>query len=159
MPAKRSGKWYRNNEAQVMRRLGLRPTKGSGCGWIEKEDGQSENVLCQLKSTDASSIRITKQDIDTLEYNALVAHKVPVFAFQFIETDDLFLVVRADAIGQLAEYLKTGKAPMLDVSDVIDGVEYKAQRPVAKIRSSSGARQILDVEHKQRFAKRIKSAT
>lgn len=30
----RSGKFYRRNEAEVMRSLGLRPTKNSGSGWV-----------------------------------------------------------------------------------------------------------------------------
>ena len=38
---KRSGKFYRRNEQDVMAQLGLQPTKNSGSGWIEKEDGQS----------------------------------------------------------------------------------------------------------------------
>ena len=39
---KRSTKFYRKNEEEVMRRLGFKPTKNSGAGWIEKEDGQNE---------------------------------------------------------------------------------------------------------------------
>ena len=39
---KRSTKFYRKNEAEVMQQLGLKPTKNSGAGWIEKEDGQNE---------------------------------------------------------------------------------------------------------------------
>ena len=30
----RSGKFYRRNEVEVMKSLGLRPTKNSGSGWI-----------------------------------------------------------------------------------------------------------------------------
>ena len=30
----RSGKFYRRNEAEVMKSLGLKPTKNSGSGWI-----------------------------------------------------------------------------------------------------------------------------
>ena len=59
---KRSGRFYRRNEAEVMRSLGLEPTPNSGSGPIWKEDGQSEEVICQLKSTDAESIRIHKKD-------------------------------------------------------------------------------------------------
>ena len=66
MAMKRSGKFYRNNEAQVMKSLGLTPTKNSGSGWIEKEDGQSEHVICQLKSTDANSIKVNKKDLDDI---------------------------------------------------------------------------------------------
>ena len=39
MNNKRTGKFYRKNEAEVMKSLGLIPTKNSGSGWIEKEDG------------------------------------------------------------------------------------------------------------------------
>ena len=34
---KRSGKFYRNNEKEVMRALGFKPTFNSGSAWIEKE--------------------------------------------------------------------------------------------------------------------------
>ena len=30
----RSGKFYRRNEAEVMKSLGLRPTKNSGSSWV-----------------------------------------------------------------------------------------------------------------------------
>ena len=53
---KRTGKFWRKNERDVMERLGLEPTPNSGSGWIAKEDGQSDDVICQLKSTDAESI-------------------------------------------------------------------------------------------------------
>ena len=60
MSTKRSGKFYRKNEQDVMRSLGLEPTPNSGSGWIVKEDGQTDDLICQLKSTDANSIRIIK---------------------------------------------------------------------------------------------------
>lgn len=31
---KRSGRFYRKNEAEVMYQLGLVPTKNSGSGWV-----------------------------------------------------------------------------------------------------------------------------
>ena len=64
---KRSGKFYRKNEKEVMESLGLKPTYNSGSGWVEKEDGQNEDVICQLKSTDAQSIKINQKDIRILE--------------------------------------------------------------------------------------------
>ena len=66
---KRSGKFYRNNEKEIMARLGLQPTINSGSGWVQKEDGESDDVLCQLKSTDAQSIKIDKKDLDVLQSN------------------------------------------------------------------------------------------
>lgn len=31
---KRTGKFYRRNEEEVMESLGLKPTKNSGSGWV-----------------------------------------------------------------------------------------------------------------------------
>jgi hypothetical protein len=80
---KRSGKFYRRNEAEVMQRFGLTPTKNSGAGWLEKEDGYNDFILSQLKSTDAESIRLTLLDIHKLEYHAITEHKLPVFMNSF----------------------------------------------------------------------------
>ena len=63
---KRSTKFYRKNEAEVMQQLGLKPTKNSGAGWIEKEDGQNDYIIAQLKSTDANSIKVNLRDIEIL---------------------------------------------------------------------------------------------
>lgn len=98
---KRSTKFYRKNEVEVMKRLGFRPTKNSGAGWIEKEDGQSEHCICQLKSTDRQSISIKQHDLRVLEYNASVAHKLPVFALQFLNTDEVWVMVRPEDLGAL----------------------------------------------------------
>lgn len=127
---RRSGKFYRKNEEEVMRSLGLEPTKNSGSGWIEKEDGQSENVICQLKSTDANSIRFKLEDWQTLEYNAGVSKKLPVFALQFLQTGDVFLLVRPDDLKAAARFLETGdyNAP----ETVCEAGEGKAQRSSEK---------------------------
>lgn len=94
----RSTKEYRKNEAEVMRRLGFKETKNSGAGWIEKEDGQSEHCICQLKSTDNRSISIKQDDLHILEYNAAVSHKLPVFAFQFLNTDEVWVAIKESDI-------------------------------------------------------------
>lgn len=135
---RRSGRFYRNNEEEVMRSLGLQPTKGSGSGWIEKEDGQSENVICQLKSTDASSIRFKLEDWQTLEYNAGVSKKLPVFALQFLQTGDVFLLVRPDDLKAAARFLETGEYEAPEV--VCEVSERKAQR------SSGGFSEELQVK-------------
>ena len=102
---KRSGKWYRKNEQDVMRSLGLEPTPNSGSNWILKEDGQSEDIICQLKSTDKESIGIKKLDLDKLARNAAVTHKVPVFAIQFISSGDVYLMVKPEDITDLADHI------------------------------------------------------
>lgn len=103
---KRSGKFYRKNEREVMKTLGFEPTPNSGSGWIVKEDGQNEDAICQLKSTDAKSIRIDQKDIETLEYNALVSHKVPIFAIQFLNTNETFLLIRPEHLKDAVEIIK-----------------------------------------------------
>lgn len=158
---KRSGKFYRKNEAEVMKSLGLNPTKNSGSGWIEKEDGQSENVICQLKSTDAESIRLHKKDFDVLNYNAAVAHKLPVFAIQFIQSNEVYLLVKPDLLQEVAQYIETGE--YIDKNSFV-GIdlsehEYMTTTKSRVIKSSSRAREQFNKEKENRFKKEKRSAT
>lgn len=160
---RRSGKFYRNNEKDVMEQLGLQPTKNSGSGWIEKEDGQSENVLCQLKSTDAQSIKVSKYDLDTLQYNAMVAHKLPVFAIQFLQSNEVYVVCKPELLKQLAEYLQTGEVPSATENALL-GIDLNGREDVSPqcgrvIRSSSSARQQFNEEQQAKYRKGGKSAT
>ena len=91
---KRSTKWYRKNEAEVMKRLGFKPTRNSGATWIDKADGQNDSCICELKSTDKESFTVKQEYLHTLEANAIEAHKLPVFAFQFINRDEVWLAVK-----------------------------------------------------------------
>lgn len=115
---KRSGKFYRKNEREVMEMLGFETTPNSGSGWIVKEDGQNEDAICQLKSTDAKSIRIDQKDIETLEYNALVSHKIPIFAVQFLNTNEVFLLIRPEHLGEVSKIIK-GERPRNIQSDFL----------------------------------------
>ena len=117
---KRSGKFYRKNEADVMRSLGLKPTKNSGSGWIEKEDGQNDYIICQLKSTDAASIKVNQKDIRILEYNASVASKLPVFAIQFLNTNEVWLMMKPEDVTNVAQYIETGEC---DKQENMFGIE------------------------------------
>ena len=95
---KRSTKFYRKNEAEVMHRLGFKPTRNSGATWIEKCDGQSDHCICELKSTDNSSFTVKQEYLHTLESHAIEAHKLPVFAFQFLNTDEVWLSIKESDI-------------------------------------------------------------
>lgn len=135
--AKRSTRFYRKNEAEVMETLGLRPTKNSGAGWVEKEDGQNDHLIAQLKSTDASSIKVNLRDIEVMEANALVAHKVPVFVIQFLGTGDVFVMARPSDMEQVVEYINTGNCQRpTDGFELTEGNKPK----VKQIRSSEGSR-------------------
>lgn len=111
---KRSVKFYFKNEKSVMKSLGLKPTKGSGNGWIEKEDGQNEEIIAQLKTTDKNSFSLKKSDLEVLEYNAAVCCKTPAFIIQFLEEEDgegggnLYLVCKILDLPALAQYINSG---------------------------------------------------
>lgn len=143
-----------------MKSLGLKPTKNSGSGWIEKEDGISDAVICQLKSTDKESIKLNKRDIDVLNYNAGVCHKMPVFAIQFLQSNEVYLLVKPDMLTDIAKYIETGTYTSqndfldLDVSDV-EETTVKTKR---KIKSSSSARIRFNEENEKKFKKGRRSA-
>ena len=95
---KRTTKWYRKNEAELMKRLGFKPTRNSGATWIDKADGQNNHCICELKSTDKASFTVKQEYLHTLEANAIEAHKLPVFAFQFINRDEVWLAIKESDI-------------------------------------------------------------
>ena len=156
---KRSGKFYRNNERVVMEELGFTPTPNSGSGWIVKEDGQNDNAICQLKSTDAMSIKVNLEDIHTLQYNAQVAHKIPVFAIQFLKTDEVFLLVKAKDMEEIINYIKTGERKTI-IDDVVSTCDLdsgsNARR--TKIKSSDSARESIRREMENKYRKKERKA-
>lgn len=114
---KRSTKWYRKNEAEVMHRLGLKPTKNSGAGWIEKCDGENEHFLCELKSTDHESFSIKQSVLHVLEHHALEAHKIPLFAFQFINRDEVWVAIKEEDIKSYMELIERHVLNKLEEED------------------------------------------
>ena len=158
---KRSGRFYRRNEAEVMRSLGLEPTPNSGSGPIWKEDGQSEEVICQLKSTDANSIKVNKKDLDVLSYNAAVAHKLPVFAIQFIQSNEVYLLIKPEILCEAAKYIETGE---YESANEFVGIDLSEREDITAvggriIKSSSKAREQFHQENEKKFKKEKKSAT
>lgn len=104
--SKRSTRFYRRNEERVMKELGFKPTINSGAGWISKEDGENDIALCQLKSTDAQSISIKKVDLYALENHAAMSHKVPVFAIQFLDTGEVWCMIKPENLKEYMESIK-----------------------------------------------------
>ena len=149
----KSTKFYRKNEAEVMLSLGLKPTKNSGAGWIEKEDGENEYILAQLKSTNKSQITIKKLDIEKLEYHAIVSHKIPVFILQFLKTNELYFLAKIDDIPEIAEYIKTGRCEVKKID--IPNIESNTTKNIPKIKSNAKAReQFWSEKYKQYKNKR-----
>lgn len=151
---KRSGKFYRKNEAEVMKALGLKPTKNSGSGWIEKEDGQSAYLICQLKSTDAESIRVHQKDIRMLEHNAVVSHKIPIFAIQFLNTGEVWLMAKPIDFQAVSEYLDLGYIKQESIEEeLIDFVEENKTEIINQIKSSGSARENFHKEQNKKYDK------
>lgn len=158
----RSGKFWYKNEKDVMKELGLKQVPGSGNGWVSKEDGENERVICQLKSTDASSISVKKIDIDRLEYHALVSKKLPVFAIQFMSTGQVYLLMKPLDVPEVAEFIETGAyVPSNEVglTELLDGSEGRSKKAGPKVRSSAEAREAWHDSKSKRFEKKERSAT
>lgn len=147
----RDFKFYREDEQRVMEYLGFTPTKNSGSGWIEKEDGESNTAIAQMKSTDKASIRIQQSDIRTLEKNASTSHKVPVFVLEFLNTGEIWVMAKPHDMVTVADGFRehvtpTKQVPEImasaiwdDVKDDFDGMPFNgSNKPVVK--SSSKAR-------------------
>lgn len=122
---KRSTKFYRKNEAEVMKRLGFKPTKNSGAGWIEKCDGQSELFICELKSTDKESYTLKQKTLQELEYHACVAHKTPIFALQFLNRDEVWVAITEEEFKEFIEFKKQKQlekhlSPLLEQEEYFD---------------------------------------
>lgn len=116
---KRTQKFYSRNEKEVMKILGLTPTIASGSTWLEKEDGYNENILCQLKSTDAESIKINLFDIETLEHNAYISDKLPIFVIQFLQNRNeldmgTYILIRPSELTQILKYLEQPDTPIVN---------------------------------------------
>ncbi len=157
---KRSGKFYYNNEREVMENLGLKQVKGSGNGWVEKEDGENEFILCQLKSTDAQSIRVQQLDVHKLVEHAAVSRKYPLFAIQFLNTNEVWLMARPEDFTQVAKYIDTGvcEKPETSIVEEMEIEIMKEGNKKKKIVSSSDAREKFHEEGQKRYD-RTKSAT
>lgn len=126
---KRTTKWYRKNEAEVMQRLGFKPTRNSGATWIDKGDGQNEHCICELKSTDNASYRLEQTTLHTLEANAIEAHKLPVFALQFLNVDEVWLAVKETDIEAFKQLIKISV-----IEELIDNVNfYDVKKDLQKI--------------------------
>lgn len=153
---RRSTKFYRKNEEQVMKSLGLKPTKNSGAGFAEKEDGQSDFLICQLKSTDAKSISIKQQDIHTLEYNAAVSHKLPVFAIQFLNTGEVWIMAKPEDFCNIAKYIETGECASVPEDLISDGEQTEAN--ISRVIKSSGkAREQFHKQKQKQYEKERKA--
>ena len=135
--AKRTIKWYRKNEAEVMQRLGFKPTRNSGATWIDKGDGRNKYCICELKSTDNASYRLEQTTLHTLEANAIEAHKLPVFALQFLNVDEVWLAVKETDIEAFKQLIKASVLEELINNANFYDVKKDLQKLLDKIKGKS----------------------
>lgn len=156
---KRTLKFYRKNESEVMKKLGLKPAKNSGAGWIEKEDAENDFVIAQLKSTDFNSIKFSLDDWHMLQYHANVCHKLPLFVVQFLKTGEHFLLVKPNDIKNISEYIEHGSCviPQNDLLEVDD--EQQEKPKMQKIIESGNREDFWEEKEKERkeYGKRSKT--
>lgn len=145
---KRTGKFYYSNEKKTLRALGLTPVPGSGSGWIQKEDGENEIALVQLKSTDSRSYRVNSLDMKKLEYHADVSNKVPVFLVQFLQENKIYAIIDVGNIQELSEAIKTGEVKKKLIVDSVDPVVDR------KVKASSKSREKFFKERSDEFGRK-----
>lgn len=147
---KRAQRYYARNEKKVMEELGFYSVPRSGAGWVHKEDGENELLLCQLKSTDAGEARVRRADLDKLAVHASITHKLPIFALQFLSDGKIYFVVEKDKFAETAKALE-GKSKVEQVSPPLPcaGATQEgelAQNCAEEIYSAREARDVLLAE-------------
>lgn len=134
-----------------MAALGFKPTKNSGSGWVEKEDGHNDFLIAQLKSTDASSMSLKQKDISILEYNASICHKLPCFVIQFLQTNEVYVMAKPQDLVEVAKYIETG---VCDVPDPLIGTEELEESTKKKVKSSPEHRKIYEEEREKKWKRK-----
>lgn len=154
--AKRRSKFWFKNEKELMASLGMKGTPGSGNRLI-KEDGQNEHLIAQLKSTEKSSITINLTDIQTLLYNATVAHKIPLFINQFIG-GPILISMRLEDVVNVAKYLETGEheGPRFrDIIAIADEQKPHTKPPLVRSGGREAVRAKLAKAREQEYQRRL----
>lgn len=150
----RTQKWYLKNEAELMRELGLEPQPGSGNG-DAKEDGENDHILAQLKSTDKQSFSVKLLDMEKLEYHASLAHKMPLFIVQFLQTDERYALMRIEDIPAMAKYLECGVSePRTNIAAEMEQEKPKRKPKKKAVKSSASAREQFYAEEQEKWESR-----
>jgi len=151
----KKAKFWFKNEKEVMKKLGFEPVKGSGSGWIHKEDGESEFALAQLKSTEAESYKLNYLDIEKLEYHASVSHKIPVFVIEFLNRG-IYVLLNVSDFERIKELCFGGQKHEEDLVISEDIIEERLHLTDKKlnVKSSSYDREKFYKEREKQWKKR-----
>lgn len=95
-----------------------------------------------------------------MSYNAAVAHKLPVFAIQFLQSNEVYLLVKPDMLCEAAQYIETGEYTSTNAFIGVDLSEHEDMVVIPKrtIKSSSKAHRQFNEENEKRFKKEKRSA-
>lgn len=143
---KRTGKFYSNNEKEVMKKLGFTPTKMSGAGFDEKADGYNDYVIAELKSTDASSYRLKRDEFRKLEYHALVAKKMPLFVVEFLSDGELYLIIKPEDLTSIVNHIELPKGSSEVKSELLEDIQETPKKTSKVIKSGNKNRYWDSVE-------------
>lgn len=88
--------------------------------------------MCELKSTDHESFSIKQSVLHQLEAQAIEAHKLPVFAFQFINTDEVWVAIKESDIAAFKALMK-GISPNMPLSPLLEKDEENVDKIEAKV--------------------------
>ena len=103
----RKAKFWFDSEKKIMRRLNLKPQPMSGAGYLHKEDGENDELLVQLKSTEAKSISVSRQLWRDLVFHADTSHKTPVLVLDLLG-DVLLVCCEPQDLEKVSKSMKGG---------------------------------------------------
>lgn len=94
-------------EKEVLNELGIKPIAFSGSkSEYGREDGESDTLLAQVKSTQGKAASVRKLDWDQLDKHALIVHKVPVFVLDFADSDEVLICFRPRDIKKVYKHFR-----------------------------------------------------
>ena len=84
----------------------------------------------------------------------MVSHKLPMFAIQFLNTGEVWLMCKPEDICNVSEYIKTGNVSNdidlgIDLSDIKDCIS----KPKRMIGSSESSRNSFNEEKRKKYDK------
>lgn len=90
-----------------------------------------------------------------LEKNALVTHKIPLFAIQFLNTKEVWLMIKPEDVFDVAEALNGAVIHMPDnLINIDETTPYELPRNARKvIKSSENAREMFHKEKNKKYDK------
>ena|SRR5260221_3625950 len=84
---------WNERERYILSKLGLRRQPLSGGGDLFKEDGESERLIVQLKSTEGKGLTVTRQVWKEVAAHAVTSHKTPMLVLDFVGGPTLLCIL------------------------------------------------------------------